>query len=67
MGDMFNFALIFFTLLNCVLILIAFFIADENVLAVFDLIDNIFLGIYIFECLVKIIALGIKNYFDDPW
>ena len=67
MGDIFNMIMIFITLINCVLILIAFFIADESTLANFDLIDNIFLGIYIFECLVKIVALGIKNYFDDSW
>ena len=59
--------MILITLLNCTLILIAFFIADEGVLAVFDLIDNIFLGLYILEFMIKIVALGIKVYFDDSW
>lgn len=59
--------MILITLLNCTLILIAFFIADENILAIFDLIDNIFLGLYILEFIIKIIALGIKDYFDDSW
>ena len=59
--------MILITLMNCTLILIAFFIADEKILAIFDLMDNIFLGVYILEFVIKIVALGIKDYFDDSW
>lgn len=59
--------MILVTLINCALILVAFFIADEGVLAVFDLVDNIFLAIYILEFLAKVVALGIKGYFGDSW
>ncbi|CAD8206175.1 unnamed protein product [Paramecium octaurelia] len=55
------------TILNCALIITAFFIDDLEILSVFDIIDTVFLGIYIFECLVKMIGIGIVDFFSDGW
>lgn len=55
------------TITNCILIVIAFFIEDIEILDIFSLLDTIFLIFYSLECLIKIIAIGIKNYFDDGW
>ncbi|CAD8206226.1 unnamed protein product [Paramecium pentaurelia] len=55
------------TILNCSLIITAFFIDDFEILSVFDIIDTVFLGIYIFECLIKIIGIGIVDFFNDGW
>lgn len=29
--------------------------------------DTVFLGIFIFECLIKIISMGIFDFFIDGW
>lgn len=55
------------TITNCILIVIAFFIEDTEILDIFSLLDTIFLIFYSLECLIKIIAVGINNYFDDGW
>lgn len=55
------------TIINCGLIISAFFIENLDVLAIFDTIDTVFLGIFIFECLIKIIGLGIYDFFVDAW
>jgi len=66
-GSSFGLTMLFVTVLNCVLIIIAFFIEDEGVLNVFTTLDTVFLVFYSMECLLKIIAYGIKNFFDDGW
>lgn len=55
------------TISNCILIIIAFFIEDTEILDIFSLLDTVFLVCYSIECLIKIIAVGINNYFDDGW
>lgn len=55
------------TVINCVLIIIAFFIEDEEVLNIFTTLDTVFLAFYSMECILKIIAYGIKHFFDDGW
>lgn len=55
------------TIVNCALIITAFFIDDFEILNVFDIIDTVILGIYIFECLIKIIGIGIVDFFNDGW
>jgi two pore calcium channel protein 1/two pore calcium channel protein 3 len=55
------------TILNCVLIIVAFFIDDLETLAVFNTFDTVFLVIYATDILVKIIAIGIFDFFDDGW
>ncbi|CAD8124310.1 unnamed protein product [Paramecium sonneborni] len=54
-------------ILNCALIIAAIFIDDLEILRILDIIDTIFLGIYIFECLIKIIGIGIVDFFYDGW
>ena len=54
-------------LFNCCTIITTFFIDDPDTLAVFDLLDSIFLSIFATEVVVKIIGLGIRAYFDDGW
>lgn len=54
-------------LFNCCTIITAFFIDDADTLAVFDLLDSIFLSIFATEIVVKIIGLGIRAYFEDGW
>lgn len=51
------------TISNCVLIVTAFFIDDMKILDIFTLLDTVYLIFYGVECIVKIIALGIKPYF----
>lgn len=55
------------TITNCILIIAAFFIEDLAILDVFNTLDTVFLAVYTFECLIKIIAIGIRNYFDEGW
>lgn len=51
------------TITNCVLIVTAFIIEDSEILDIFTLLDTVFLVFYSLECIIKIIALGIKRYF----
>lgn len=55
------------TISNCVLIVTAFFIDDMNILDIFTLLDTVYLIFYSLECIIKIIALGIKPYFKEGW
>lgn len=55
------------TIINCGLIISAFFINDVEILDIMDTLNVVFLGIFIFECLIKIIALGIVDFFMDSW
>lgn len=36
-------------------------------LSIFDIADKIFLSIYITEFLMKVIAYGLEDYFEDDW
>lgn len=54
-------------LFNCCTIVTAFFIDDADTLAVFDLLDLIFLSIFATEIVIKILGLGIRAYFEDGW
>jgi len=40
---------------------------DEEVIAIFDTIDDYFLYMYCVEFLIKVIGLGIEKYWDDDW
>lgn len=55
------------TILNCILIIVAFFIDDTSVLDVFNTLDTVFLVLYGIDILIKIIALGLYDFFDDGW
>lgn len=55
------------TILNCSLIIAAFFINDTDILTIFDTLDTVFLAIFIFECAIKIISLGVYDFFKDSW
>ncbi|CAK69287.1 unnamed protein product (macronuclear) [Paramecium tetraurelia] len=66
-SNTFGFFMFLVTIVNCCLIISAFFIENLEVLAIFDTIDTVFLGIFIFECLIKIIGLGIYDFFVDGW
>lgn len=55
------------TLINCILILTGMFIEDEEVLKIFDTLDTFFLVVYGLECIVKMIGIGLRKYFDDGW
>lgn len=55
------------TVMNCVFIIIAFFIEDEYILSIFNILDTVFLVFYSLECIFKIIGLGIREFFDDGW
>lgn len=55
------------TITNCILIVVAFFIEDQSILDIFSLLDTVFLALYATECFVKMVAIGIKNYFDEGW
>lgn len=55
------------TITNCILIITAFFIEDLSVLDIFNSLDTIFLVLYSMECLVKMVAIGIREYFNEGW
>jgi two pore calcium channel protein 3 len=40
---------------------------DVNVLQFLSTIDDNFLYVYITECVMRIIGLGLSNYFEDDW
>lgn len=66
-GNWFGNVMLIVTITNCILIITAFFIDDLKILDVFNTLDTIFLVIYTLECAIKIIAFGIRNYFDEGW
>ncbi|CAD8063596.1 unnamed protein product [Paramecium primaurelia] len=66
-GNIFGISMLIITISNCILIVVAFFIEDQDILDIFNLLDTLFLIIYSIECLIKIIALGIKSYFEEGW
>lgn len=41
------------TLINCALVIAAFFVEDQDIIDTFEMIDKIFFGMYVFEMLVK--------------
>jgi hypothetical protein len=45
----------------------SFFTTDENILANFEILDKLFLAFYILEAILKILAYGIEDYFEDDW
>ncbi|CAD8182723.1 unnamed protein product [Paramecium octaurelia] len=66
-GSFFSTSMLVVTITNCILIIAAFFIEDLSVLDIFNSLDTIFLVLYSMECLVKIVALGIRDYFNEGW
>ncbi|CAD8077769.1 unnamed protein product [Paramecium sonneborni] len=66
-GNLFSISMLIITITNCVLIVTAFIIEDSEILDIFTLLDTVFLVFYSLECIIKIIALGIKRYFQDGW
>ncbi|CAD8066114.1 unnamed protein product [Paramecium primaurelia] len=66
-GNVFSIGMLIITISNCVLIVTAFFIDDMKILDIFTLLDTVYLIFYGVECIVKIIALGIKPYFQEGW
>lgn len=66
-GNIFGTVMLIITITNCILIIAAFFIEDLAILDVFNTLDTVFLAVYTLECSIKIIALGIRNYFDEGW
>ena len=50
-------------------VIIALSILDESDpnFAWLELVDNIILGFYVKECIIKIVGLGIEKYFEDSW
>ena len=40
---------------------------DSPTIPTYDLIDQIILYFYIFECVVKAIGIGIEKYWEDDW
>lgn len=43
------------------------FIEDGNQMNILEIIDDICLYFYIIECIIKIIGLGLRKYFNDEW
>ncbi|CAD8091578.1 unnamed protein product [Paramecium sonneborni] len=66
-GHIFGVFMLVITISNCILIVLAFFIEDQEILDIFNIFDTVFLVLYSLECLIKIIALGIKPYFQEQW
>lgn len=40
---------------------------SEDIIAIFDSLDDYFLYMYIIEFMIKIIGLGIEKYWEDDW
>ncbi|CAD8079364.1 unnamed protein product [Paramecium sonneborni] len=66
-GNIFGAFMLIITITNCILIVVAFFIEDQDILDIFNILDTVFLVLYSLECLIKIIAIGVKPYFEDSW
>jgi hypothetical protein len=54
-------------LINTIGILISTYTTNENTINAMDQIDTFCLYIYISECILKFIGLGIVKYFEDSW
>lgn len=57
----------FITICNCTTVIASLFVSDSMALDAFEILDKIYLSIYIAEFLMKVIALGVEDYFDDDW
>lgn len=54
-------------IVNCVVLIMAQMETDEEKLNTLYTIDNICLYIYIVECAIKAIGLGLEKYWEDGW
>lgn len=53
--------------LNCAIIIASAIVTDEDALLILDSIDDYILYVYILECILKIIGLGVEKYWEDSW
>lgn len=53
-GVEFNILMILLTFINCILIIVALFLTDNDTLEIFEIIDKIFFGIYVSEFILKV-------------
>ena len=56
-----------YTYIYIVVILMAEFATDPDMKKTCEDIDYYILFIYVFEVIVKLVALGFTEYFADPW
>jgi len=66
-SNKFEFLLTIVVLFNTVILLYYTFESDQDVLDKIDSIDNVLVYIYCGEVIIKLIGLGIYDYFDDGW
>ena len=59
--------MMFILICNSVVLIYSAVSSDEDVLNILYDIDDYFLYIYIIECFIKIIGLGLEKYFNDGW
>jgi hypothetical protein len=55
------------TLSNCAIVIASLFMNDPEVLLVFETMDKVYLSIYVVEFILKVIAMGFEDYFEDDW
>lgn len=59
--------LLMITLGNSTFIITSFFADDPALADLYNIMDEIFLIIYSLEVILKIIAMGFEDYFEDDW
>ena len=52
---------------NMIVLVASIFPLEDNVVQILDKIDEYFVYVFLIECVMKIIGLGIKEYFADNW
>jgi two pore calcium channel protein 3 len=53
--------------INMGILVLSYFPLSEDIMEWLDTIDEQFVYIFILECVMKIIGLGFKEYFEDKW
>lgn len=52
---------------NCTILVICEIIHDSKYLAIFSMMDEIFLYLYLIDFVIKILGIGFNEYFSDVW
>lgn len=53
--------------INMIILTLSILPLDEDILVILDTIDEYFVYVFLGECIIKIVGLGIKEYFSDNW
>jgi hypothetical protein len=63
----FEYFILLLITLNTVILMMKWYNQPENIKNFLKYLNIAFTSLFTFECLLKILAFGFKNYFSDPW